>query len=252
MKDDNTNKTFLRGLALLEAMALNDKCSGVTDLANQLGIGKSSAHRLLQGLVQCGFAKKIEDQGRYELTMKLWELGAKVFNRLDLRRESLPYMQLLANETRETVHLSILDGTEVLYIEKIDSPQPVRAYTTVGGRAPASSVATGKAILAWASESVIAAVSENLKPYTSRSILTVEDLHQQLSQIRKKGYAVNTGEWREQVVGLAAPIKDVNHNVIGALGISGPSDRLTDQTISDAIPRLLELSRVISSRFGYK
>lgn len=245
------NKTLLKGLVLLETMANNDKCSGVTELANELSLSKSNVHRLLQGLVHQGFVRRQPETGRYELTMKLWELGAKVFRRLDVRREALPYMKLLADETLETVHLSILDGTDALYIEKIDSPQPVRAYTTVGGRSPATSVATGKAMLAWADESTIANAAEKLQRHTPKSIATAEELHRQLKQIRANGYAVNTGEWREQVVGVAAPLRDATGHVVGALGISGPSERLTDEVISNSVPRLIELANTISARFGY-
>lgn len=245
------DKTFLKGLVLLEAMANNEKSCGVTELANQLSLGKSNVHRLLQGLVYQGFARKEPETGRYELTMKLWELGAKVFQRLDLRREALPYMQLLAEETQETVHLSILEGVEVLYLEKIDSPQPVRAYTSVGGRAPAACVATGKVLLAWASENIIAQAAEKLQRYTPRSIVSAEELHRQLQRIRTIGYAVNTGEWREQVIGVAAPVRDATGAVISALGISGPAERITDTVISDSVPRLIELAGSISARLGY-
>lgn len=245
------DKTFLKGLVLLEAMANSEKSVGVTDLATQLSLTKSNVHRLLQGLVHQGFARKVSDTGRYELTVKLWELGAKVFQRLDIRREALPFMKLLANETQETVHLSVLDGVEVLYVEKIDSPQPVRAYTTVGGRAPAQCVATGKAMLAWASEEVIAQVAEKLQRYTPWSIVTAQELHRQLQRIRLLGYAVNTCEWREQVVGVAAPVRDVTGAVVGALGISGPADRVSDRVISDVVPRLIELADSISARLGY-
>lgn len=245
------DKTFLKGLVLLEAMANNERSSGVTELATQLSLGKSNVHRLLQGLVHQGFARKDPETGRYELTIKLWELGVKVFQRLDLRQEALPYMRLLAEETQETVHLSILDGTDVLYIEKIDSPQPVRAYTSVGGRAPAACVATGKVLLAWASEDTVARAAEKLYRHTPRSIVSAEDLHRNLQRVRSLGYAVNTGEWREQVMGVAAPVRDATGSVVGALGISGPADRITDEVISNTVPRLIELANSISARLGY-
>lgn len=245
------DKTFLKGLVLLEAMANNERSSGVTELATQLSLGKSNVHRLLQGLVHQGFARKDPETGRYELTIKLWELGVKVFQRLDLRQEALPYMRLLAEETQETVHLSILDGTDVLYIEKIDSPQPVRAYTSVGGRAPAACVATGKVLLAWASEDTVARAAEKLYRHTPRSIVSAEDLHRNLQRVRSLGYAVNTGEWREQVMGVAAPVRDATGSVVGALGISGPADRITDEVISNTVPRLIELANSVSARLGY-
>lgn len=245
------DKTFLKGLVLLEAMAKHERGSGVTELANQLMLNKSNVHRLLQALVHQGFARKNEDTGRYELTMKLWELGSGVANRLDVRLEALPFMKELAEQTQETVHLSILDGIDVLYIEKIDSPQPVRAYTTVGGRSPAHCVATGKALLAWAPEDTINGVKHRLKPHTPRSIMKFGDLRRELEEVRTRGYAVNRGEWREQVVGVAAPIHDGRSQVVAAVGISGPAERLDEARLNQAGQSLVGVAAAISRRLGY-
>ena len=245
------DKTFIKGLVLLEAMARNDKGSGVSELASQLLLNKSNVHRLLQALVHQGFARKNADTNRYELTMKMWELGSRISSKLDVRLESLPFMKQLAEETQETVHLSILDGAEVLYIEKIDSPQPVRAYTTVGGRAPAQCVATGKSMLAWADEEVLAVVKNRLKPHTEKSIVRFGDLRKQLEEIRTKGYAINTGEWREQVVGAAAPIRDASGQVVAALGISGPAERLSIEALDKSGKRLIEVTEMVSRRLGF-
>lgn len=245
------DKSFLKGLTLLEIMAKRDRDAGVTELAEQLGIGKSNVHRLLQALVFHGFVRRLDATGRYELTTKMWELGTRAFRRLDIRREAAPFMGVLAEETQETVHLSILDGVEVLYVDKIDSSQPVRAYTTVGGRAPAACVATGKAMLAWADEAVLSDAVGQLHPYTAKSITSADELHRQLQQVRANGYAVNTGEWREQVVGVAAPIRDATGSVVGALGISGPAARITEDVMQRVAPRLVELANSISARFGF-
>lgn len=245
------DKTFLKGLVLLEAMAKHERGSGVTELANQLMLNKSNVHRLLQALVHQGFARKNEDTGRYELTMKLWELGSGVANRLDVRLEALPFMKELAEQTQETVHLSILDGIDVLYIEKIDSPQPVRAYTTVGGRSPAHCVATGKALLAWAPEDTVNGVKHRLKPHTPRSIMKFGDLRRELDEVRTRGYAVNRGEWREQVVGVAAPIHDGRGQVVAAVGISGPAERLDEARLNQAGQSLVGVAAAISRRLGY-
>ncbi|CAM4425660.1 Transcriptional regulator kdgR [Bordetella pseudohinzii] len=232
-------------------MARNEKGSGVSELASQLLLNKSNVHRLLQALVHQGFARKNPDTGRYELTMKLWELGARIADRLDVRTEALPFMRELAQESLETVHLSILEGSEVLYIEKIDSPQPVRAYTTVGGRAPAQCVATGKALLAWAGEPALAAVKSRLKPHTGKSLMRLGDLRRELEAIRAQGFAINRGEWREQVVGAAAPIRDASASVVAAVGISGPAERLDQQKLVQAGKRVREIADTISRRLGY-
>lgn len=245
------DKTFVKGLVLLEAMARSEKGCGVSELAVQLDLNKSNVHRLLAALVHQGFAQKNADTNRYELTMKLWELGSRTANKLDVRVESLPFMKQLAEQTQETVHLSVLDGPEVLYIEKIDSPQPVRAYTTIGGRAPAQCVATGKALLAWADEATLLAVKNRFKSHTDKSIVRLGDLRKQLDDVRAKGYAVNTGEWREQVVGAAAPIQDATGRVVAALGISGPADRLPQALLEQRGEKLLEVTALISRRLGF-
>lgn len=246
------DKTFLKGLVLLEAMARSDRSSGVTELAQQLDLQKSNVHRLLQCLVHQGFARRDPETSRYELTMKLWELGANVFNRLDIRREALPIMQQLADETQETVHLSVLDGTDVLYIEKIDSPQPVRAYTLVGGRAPAQCVATGKAMLAWAPAELIEQVATHLDQHTSLSITSTEQLKKEMEWVRTHGFAVNRGEWREQVMGLAAVIHDVSGQVVAAIGISGPAERINQLDLDEMGSTLIGTAQKISRRLGYR
>ena len=127
--------TFVKGLQVMEALARNPQLCGVSDLARHLGMTKSNVHRLLQTLVACGYVRNMEQSGKYELTLKVWELGAAVLGRLDVKSIASEYMEQLGQLSGETVHLSVLDGVEVVYIDKVDSPHPVRAYSHVGGRA---------------------------------------------------------------------------------------------------------------------
>lgn len=244
------DQAFLKGLAVLEAMARLEGSAGVTELANMLGLGKSNVHRLLQTLIHAGYVRQLEDS-RYVLTVKLWELGAQVHKRLDLRTEALPFMEQLAAQTQETVHLSVRDGVEVLYIEKIDSPLPVRAYTAVGGRAPAANVATGKVMLAWADAATVKQAASSLHAFTPLSMTSAHELDQALQAIRRHGYAINRGEWREEVVGLAAPIRDVHGSVVGALGISGPASRLPQTGLREHAAAVMQRADSISSRLGW-
>jgi DNA-binding IclR family transcriptional regulator len=245
------DKTFLKGLTLLEAIARSERACGVTELAEMLQLNKSNVHRLLQGLVHQGFARKAAGTGRYELTMKLWELGSHVLSRLDVRQVAQPFLEGLAKKTSETVHLSVLDGIEVLYVAKIDSPQPVRAYTTVGGRAPAQCVATGKVQLAWADSEHVAQVKSALRAYTSKSITRSRDLEAEFERIRSQGYAINRGEWREQVCGVAAPIRDASGAVVAAIGLSGPADRLKPRRMKEWGSSVMQAASQISELLGY-
>lgn len=243
--------TFLKGLSVIEALAVSEEPCGVTELSKQLGLTKSNVHRLLQTLAARGYVRNCAGSGRYELTLKIWELGVAVVGRLDVKQIAGEYMEHLAQFSGETVHLSILERGEVVYVDKVDSPQPVRAYSRVGGRAPAYCVATGKAMLAYASNNVLDEVSLKLKPYTSQTIVSPTELKAELARIREAGYAINKGEWREGVCGVAAPIRDARANVIAAIGISGPVERLKPRVLKQLAPTVVSVAQQISARLGY-
>jgi IclR family KDG regulon transcriptional repressor len=219
------NNTLIKGLGLLEVLARSDRALGVTELATRLGIGKSNAHRLLQALVDLGYVRR-DPAGSYAASIRLWELGSAMLANLDLRRASQAWMDWLLERSRETVHLSVLDGDEVVYVHKIDSPEPVRAYTQIGGRAPAHCVATGKAMLAWEGDIALASMAQRLRAWSPRTVTDPAEFLREMERVRQQGYAVNRGEWRESVGGIAAPVRDPGGRVIAAVGLSGPIDRL--------------------------
>lgn len=220
------NNTLVKGLQLLEVLARSDRPLGVSELADLLGLGKSNVHRLLQALVELRYATRHDDGSGYSASLKVWELGTALSGRMSIRNAAVSEMEKLLNSTRETVHLSVLDGDEVVYIHKLDSPEPVRSYTEVGGRAPAYCVATGKAIFAWQPEQRIAAISTRLVAHTPKTIVQPAAFLREMQKVRTQGYAINKGEWRESVWGIAAPIHDSGGVVIAAIGLSGPAARL--------------------------
>lgn len=220
------NNTLVNGMALLEVLARSDHALGVSELAARVGVGKSNAHRLLQTLTELGYARRDAATGTYRAAIRLWELGAAMLAHLDLRDAAVPAMERLLAETRETVHLSVLDGDEVVYLHKLESPEPVRAYSRIGGRSPAACVATGKAMLAFAGEARLATLADALPRHTAKTITDATAFLQEMAGVRGRGYAVNTGEWRETVCGVAAPVRDPAGRVIAAIGVSGPADRL--------------------------
>ncbi|MBS0445882.1 MAG: IclR family transcriptional regulator [Proteobacteria bacterium] len=243
------NTTFVNGLALLEALAHAGGPCGVTELARELGLTKSNVHRLLRTLSERGYVSSAS--GRYEITLRLWELGVEVLDKLDVKRVALDPMEKLAALTGETVHLSILDHGEVVYIDKVDSPQPVRAYSKIGGRAPAYCVATGKALLAHSAAAVVDAVARDLRRHTPNTITDAAELRAELRRAVEQGYAINRGEWRDGVCGLAAPIRDGRGRVIAAIGISGPVDRLKARVMKQCAPAVVEAARATSARLGW-
>jgi DNA-binding IclR family transcriptional regulator len=243
-------KTFLKGLTLLERLAGSSGPRGVTELANELGMTKSNVHRLLNTLVHAGYVRKHATAGTYSCTLKLWEIATPIITGLEVKAIAANFLRDLANRTQETVHLSILDEDSVIYIDKIDSPQPVRAYSEIGGRAPAHCVATGKALLAFQKGKAGGLSASKLVRHTERTIVDPEDFERELRRIREVGYALNRGEWRISVGGVAAPIFDATQTACAAVGVSGPIERLTLTAMQDIAPRVTEVASAITRQLG--
>lgn len=246
------DKAFIKGLRLLETLALSDQPRGVTDLANELKFTKSNVHRLLVTLQSQGFVRQIPPHSTYELTTKLWELGHHVIQRMDLVRIARPAMTTLAEVTGETVHLSVLDGTEVLYVDKIESAHHIRAHTSVGMRAPAFTVATGKAMLAQMPDDYLEILRPHLKRYTDSTRTTIEELREDIRAIRAQGYAsVLHGEWREGIAACACAIIGRSGELIGAIGMSGPDIRVKRKQIKEYSAHVMEAARTIGLALGH-
>ena len=221
------DKTLLKGLRVLEAVAeAKYGYRNVEQLAAQLGLTRDNTLRTLQTLVHAGYVLK-EHDGEYRGTARLFELGARQLARVDIRGLALPAMQILADRTAETVHLSILDGLDVVYIEKIDCPQPIRTYSVIGERAPAYAVATGKALLAHQSDKYLERFNNAMTQHTAATFVSLDRLKDELRLSEGKGYAVNRGEWRDGVGGIAAAVFNSTGQAVAAVGLSVPLDRLT-------------------------
>lgn len=238
------DKTLLKGLQVLEHVARSEHSLRITDVAADLGLTKSNAYRLLRTLEAAGFVEQNADTRNFAANTKLWELGTQVISRLDLRSHAAESLRRLADKSRETVHLAILDGTEVVYIDKIDSPEPVASYTRLGGRAPAYCVATGKALLAQLPETELADHVDKLIPHAPSTITDLKALRSELAETRARGYAINRGEWRDAVWGIASPIRHNTGAAVAAVGVSGPQYRLDDER------RCAELIDMVRSAAG--
>jgi IclR family transcriptional regulator, KDG regulon repressor len=225
------DKTLVKGVQLLEHLVRAGVPCGVSELARQTGLNPSNVHRTLQTWAHLGFVAQDPVSGQYHCSLRLFEWGCRVADGFDVRRAARAPLAALAQETQETIHLSVLDGAEIVYLEKIDSPQPVRAYSEIGGRAPAHCVATGKALLAFADPSMLDALPMPLPRPTKHSVASLAALRRQLDAVRSDGYAVNREEWRLGVSGLGAPIYDQNGQAIAAAGLTAPTARLDDTRI---------------------
>ncbi|VTU12847.1 MULTISPECIES: IclR family transcriptional regulator [unclassified Variovorax] len=241
------NNTLLKGLAVLELLSRSDRALGLTQIGRELSMGKSNVHRLMQALVETRFVLRDEESGSYAPSIKLWELGSAVLSKLDLRRHAERQMEALMVLTGESVHLSVLDGTEVVYVHKVDSPNPVRAYSQIGGRAPAYCVATGKVQLAYVAPSILQDVAKRLEPHTERTITDPAAFLKEMRKVREQGFALNRAEWRNDVWGIASPVRDTRGSMIAAIGISGPAARFRKSVLGEWTQAVMAAASDVSS-----
>jgi DNA-binding IclR family transcriptional regulator len=249
VQQPRVDTTLFKGLNLLEALALSPNPQGVTQLSHQLQINKSNVHRLLRTRATAGFIEQLPDRS-YRAGMKLWQLGNEIMQNLDLSSHSLDLMQELVDVSNESVHLAVLHDLEVIYVEKLDSDQPVRAYTRKGGSAPIHCVATGKTLLAFNYQHLRKPISKRLPQMTPNTITSIERLDAEVEKIRRTSLAYIFGVYREDVQGLAAPIFAPDGAAIAAIGISGPKSRLPRQRLEKMAPLVLQIAEKISSRIA--
>ncbi len=240
------NNTLVKGLGILEVLARSPVPVGITEIAARERLLKSDVHRLVQSLVDLGYVRQERSSGAYFATVRLWELGFAVMGKADIRKIAEPWMSRLLEQTRETVHLSVLDRVDAVYIHKLESPEPVRAYSEVGGRAPAHAVATGKALLANQSDKEQRDAARQLRRFTPKTIVDADEFLRELARIRAQGYAINRGEWRETVCGVAAPIYDPAGETIAAIGISGPAERVRPARMRELAKLVVEAAVAVA------
>jgi IclR family KDG regulon transcriptional repressor len=248
------DSTLAKGLTTLEWLARQQRECGVSDAARALGLARSNAHRTLQTLVACGFAEQNPATSAYRPSLRLFELGTLVGAAVDVAARLRPLLAVLAAESGETIHLARLDGAQIIYLDKFDSPLPVAAYSRVGGRAPACCVASGKALLAVARPDAAALrrLFGELHAHTPNSITSFDRLRAELERTALRGYGENREEWRLGVCGLGAPVFDARGQALVAVGMSVPAIRFGRAQAKALAARLLECARDASTSLGYR
>ncbi len=248
------DSTLAKGLAVIDWLARQQRDCRVTDVANAFGLARSNAHRTLQTLVECGWAVQDKATSAYRPSLRLFELGSLIAAASNIVALVRPHLASLAQATGETIHLATLDGAEIVYLDKFDSPLPVAAYSRIGGRAPAACVASGKALLA-ASHLDREALRGRLGPlvaHTPNSITDLDALVAELARTQARGYAENREEWRLGVCGLGAPVFNARGEPVVAVGMSVPSIRYARSHARDLAQQLLACARDASTALGFR
>lgn len=247
------DSTLAKGLSVFEWL-VHQREGRVSEVAKALGLGRSNAHRTLQTLVECGWATQDPTTSVYRPGIKLFELGALLEESVDLRVLLRPVLNELATQTGETIHLAALDGGDIVYLDKFDSPLPVAAYSRVGGRAPAYCVASGKALLSALNEprDALAKRLGKLTAHTPHTITQLNVLIQQLDKARERGWSENKEEWRIGVCGLGAPVFNARGEPVAAVGLSAPSIRFTRSHARVLGEQVHACARAASQILGFK
>ena len=226
---------------------------GVTDLSAELGLGKSSIHRLLSILRDRGYVEKNANNGKYSATLKVFEIGAMVRGRIRLTHVARPYMEALGKQFHETINLAFFEEGEVVYIDKVESAETLRMDLAVGRRVPAYCTALGKVFLANLPQNELAGYLRNrrFRAFTDRTITAARQLKIHLDKVRKDGFAVDDGELDEGIRCIAAPIRNESGEVNAAISIAGPSIRMTRKRLNFVRGPIVEMTTDISRRLGY-
>ena len=241
--------TVAKGLSVLELLAKADGPVRLSTIAEQLDLQKSNVHRLLATFIELGYVTKEPESGRYALTLRLWELGAAVLAMHPAKRAAAPYMQELHAATSETVSLTVLDGDDVLYLDKIVAPRVLRFTTRPGSRAPAALVAPGKALLAHEPDP-LAIIKRAAKQPVNGKKIDVPSLVAELETVRRNGYSVSKSTLTPGLVGIAAPIMGRDARAAAALSVSGPAERLSDKKVREVVDAVLNACARIAETVG--
>jgi DNA-binding IclR family transcriptional regulator len=242
--------SLAKGLRILELLAEQGDLS-VSQVAAQLKTNRAGSHRFISTLKDLGYVEK-NSEGRITLSFKVLELGMKKLDRFEIRRVAHAYLREMALAFRETVNLGQWERGTVVHLDKINSTEILRMDLGIGAHAPAYCTGLGKAILAFLPDVEFQNYLQTvtLAPFTEHTIISPEQLAEQIETTRKHGYAIDDEELSLGLRCVAAPVFDYTGRPAYALSISGPKHRMTDQKMQEIQERLLPVCHRLSRQIG--
>jgi DNA-binding IclR family transcriptional regulator len=239
-------------LKLLECFTVDDTEKRVTEISNELGLAKSTVSRLLKTLLNQGYVKKNPENQKYSLGNKVLTLYSALMSNMEIVKEAHPYLEELAKETSESVQLAELDNKKVIYMEQIKSSFPIQIFAHIGRVNPVHCTSSGKLLLAYQDFQTIESILSNgLEKFTPYTITDENKLKKELLEIRDLGYCYIENEFIDGIVSIAAPIRDYNKNVVAAVSLVGPIQRINGVKAQKYIGKVVETAKKISTSMGY-
>lgn len=242
----------VRVLGVLEQLS-QQRTIGLEELSREIKLAKPTVYRFLLTLQELGYARRAEGD-RWAITLKMFNVGSRALDHLDLHAAARPVAEELAEELGETIHMGVLDGDSAVYVLKIESKYHIRMYSRVGRRMPLYCTAIGKVLLAYMTEEEREAALKGVKltAITKNTITSRTALNAELAQIRKQGYALDNEEREEGLHCIGAPIFDYTGAVVATLSVSWPGFRYERGEESEKIARVKAAAARISSILGHQ
>ncbi|MFD0697743.1 IclR family transcriptional regulator [Paenibacillus sp. GCM10027628] len=253
----NTNPQILfsvkNALRLLKLFTVKTPEKRLSELASELGLGKSTTSRLLSTLLSEGFVFQDPVTHKYRLGQRIVSLyNVMVMTYMDLSEAASPIIERLARETSETLLVAVLEENEVAYIHQEGGSKKENTAAFVGGRNPVHCTSSGKMLLAFQNEPELSKIlNRPLIKYTSQTLTDPSELKEQLKLIREQDYCVSIGEFIDNTVSISSPIRDSSGQVISALTLMGPTQRLDENRIVSYTHKVVKTAREISRQFGF-
>lgn len=251
-KQPDAVSSVMKVFGILQALG-EEREHGITELSQRVMMSKSTVYRFLQTMKTLGYVDQEGDSEKYTLTLKLFELGAKALQNVDLIRSADIQMREISRQTKETIHLGALEDDSIVYIHKIDSLYNLRMYSRIGRRNPLYSTAIGKVLLAWRDRAEVQDIMAevNYTRSTPRTVGSTEELLPVLDKVRSQGFGEDNEEQEEGLRCIAVPVFDRFGVVIAGLSISFPTIRFSEEEKSGYVTLLHQAAKVLSGQMGY-
>ncbi|HEV2924584.1 MAG TPA: IclR family transcriptional regulator [Solirubrobacteraceae bacterium] len=258
LREPRYSQSLERGLAILSCFTPKRPVLGIADIADELGMSRSTTHRYVITLVALGYLEQGASR-KYRLGLRVTNLGMSALNSTGLREHAHPYLEELRQRTSYTTSLAVLDGSEIVYVDRARSFR--RGHGKLdpdlhpGSRLPAYATAMGKILLAYLPESDQRELLSSMK-LTKRgpnTITSKKALRDELDEVSEEGFAVNDEELAPDLFAIAAPVRNEAREVVAAINVAAPSSVITLEEMVDALsPHLLSTADRISARLGYR
>ena len=243
-----------RAIQLLDCFSREEPYLGVREVARMTGLSSSSAGRILSSLKELGLLVQDHETQKYALAGKVLAWAEVYSATLDIRRLALPFIQNLQRITGETVSLYVLEGTNRVCVERLESDQNVRVVARIGRNIPLHAGSAGKLFLAYMSDAERQDLLDEteLDPLTPYTITDIDELQKQMKVIKDQGYALSHREWTIDASGISAPIFNQRGKMIAALTVSGPTQRFNPDKLHRISSACTRTAMEISSLLGYR